>query len=179
MRCEPSKLKFLFPQGPSSEGLRRKKKLKVMDSRLWRVFGAKLDTMSDKEIAAAEAVLDFERAFGPIYGKQLKYPARETKLAMSETIREEFDFSVDDVMNAGRQRFFAYVRFAALSIFSELTGLSDSEVTRYLCPRRDRADVLYARKKSKELMPYSDFKDKYTAIYDGVISRLIQWNIQQ
>lgn len=150
-----------------------------MDSRLWRVFGAKLDTMSEEEIAAAQAVLDFERAFGPIYVRPMYFPARDTRLALDETLQEEFGFSVDDIMHAGKLRFFAYLRFASTTIFSQLTGLSDSEVMMELCPKRDRADVMYGRKKSKELMQYSDFKNKYTTIYDGLMSRLAQWNIKQ
>lgn len=149
-----------------------------MDNRLRRVFGTKLDAMSEAEIAAASAVLEFERKVGPIYRKPYSYPVRETKQAMNDTIREGYGITMQDVMRAGRKRTFVYLRFAATIIFGDLTGLSDAEVMEALGSSRNRTNLVYARSKAKDLMLYADFKDMYDALLKGTLEKLEQWNIQ-
>lgn len=143
------------------------------------MFGAKLDKMSDAEIAAAKAVLDFERACGPVYHKPCYFPPKAVIRALQETLMERYDITIRGIMTAGRQRHYVYLRFASTAIFKDLTGVSDSEMLRQFGGGKNRTTLVHSRNKCDELMQYQDFKSYYDNIYDGIISRLAQWNIQQ
>ncbi|MBO4550862.1 MAG: hypothetical protein J5733_09040 [Bacteroidaceae bacterium] len=112
-----------------------------------------------------------------MYRKPSNYPARATLDAIDKTLTDSFGVTVKTVMGAGRQRMNVYLRFAISAIFSELTGLSDSEVMRYLGGERNRTNIVYARKQVSSLMPYPDFCDKYNVIKDGTLKLLTEWNI--
>lgn len=144
-----------------------------------RVFGLRLDTMSEAEIAAATEVLEFERQCGPVYHQPAFFPSKMVRRALQETLAEQYNTTLREIMTASRKRHYAYLRFASIGIVKELTGVGDSELVRLFGGGRNRTTFIYSRNQCEELMPYQDFKIYYDTIYEGIISRLAQWNIQQ